>query len=162
MNEVNILNGKPKRILFCNSVLKLTFPLLGYYSMYTAHKVIHFHHHTTFEVLPPLMILTHSWTQDFFRSAAGTWRAYSCLNCSFCAKSALLYFAVFTFFKCSCSLTDSIVTHFKLTEMQSSWEFFSKNVWSSIALFIIRFLEFRAAYILWQFSLQQTCRSRVP
>jgi hypothetical protein len=51
--------GNPENAIF-NLVLKLTFHLGHYFCVQIVHYVIHFSYHTTFQVLPSLVILTHS------------------------------------------------------------------------------------------------------
>jgi len=49
--------GNPENAIF-NLVLKLTFPLVQYCCVKIVHDMVHFHYHTTFQVLPSLLILT--------------------------------------------------------------------------------------------------------
>jgi len=51
--------GNPENTIF-NLVLHLTFPVVQYYCKQIVHYMIHFHFHATFQVVPSLVILTHS------------------------------------------------------------------------------------------------------
>ena len=74
--------------------------------MWILHWMIYFHHHTTFEVLLPLEILAHAWSQKqefFFTNTA---RVCPSQNYSINIGLTLIYFAIFTFFWLTCSLSD--------------------------------------------------------
>lgn len=98
-----------KTKLFCNYILKLTSPFTRTLLHINSILMTHFHYHTTFEVLPSIVILTYSWIKDKIFYMHNWW------NCTINSDSTLL-FPFPLFLQLHCSLTDQVLLSCILTQ----------------------------------------------
>jgi len=114
--------------------------------------MIHFHHQTTFQVLPSIAILTHSETKEIsFTNTTGRWRVHSFQNYSINTDNITQHFVLSPLFGSAFHLWLSTVSWTQKLQVFNHF-FFARKILSSIyhVYSIPPFLGLRAADILCQ------------